>query len=212
MRLWRWLRGEPGLVNLLAFFALTAVAAGWLREHDQRVQKAAIFRQELKKANADAWSWQALWVEQAERVAKADTVVTQTVTRYRTLHDTLLLEMAHSDGHVPGLPHLPVFLRVSDSVAAACTEFQVDCAEYRRVTDSLVASLRRVIAVHETRADPSPPRFALSGAALYDPIRNVPALDAELGLRVVAGFSLVARAEDRLGESPRLYVGVRRAF
>lgn len=201
MRLWRWFRSEPGLVNLLVFLALSAVAAGWLHEYDARIQNAADFRQAL--ANA-AW-WDSVRAQQGERVTRAGTVVTKTVTRYRTLRDTIEMERAQSDGHVP---HLPAFLHASDSVVAACTQYQTTCEEYRRVTDSLVASLRRVFAVHEQRM----PRVALSGAALYDPIRQVPAMDAEVGVRVVAGFSVVARAEERLGETPRLYVGVRRVF
>jgi hypothetical protein len=115
-----------------------------------------------------------------QKDAIAARIDTQTVTLTKTLHrvDTLWADLpldpvTHLDS-VRVFDALPVLRRATDSAIASCSEFQISCAEYRRVADSLDIARQMQIAALNARIaalTPSPPRRWLTwleiGGAAY---------------------------------------------
>ncbi len=136
--------------------------------------------------------------------------MTVTRDRLRVITDTIRFGISHGDTNVL-ISQLPSFLAASDSAMAACSQYQTSCESYRHVSDSLVASLRRQIALHEAHTQ-TIPRFRLTADALYDPVTQTPAMGAGMEFRVVGPVALTVQGLERFGETPRLYVGLRGAF
>lgn len=71
--------------------------------------------------------------------------------------------------------------------------------------DGLESKLRAELALAQHT-----PRFAVSAAALYDPLSSVPAASLDATVRLIGRVSLLARGEQRFapGERPHAYLGL----
>jgi hypothetical protein len=215
MSLSRLLRDFPVIghfvVPLVLSLAVCGALAGWFREHDKRVIAQAQFADKLRHERQNTAEFFVRLAKAEELLRSRSNVVTVTRDRLRVISDTIRLAISRGDTNVL-LSTLPRFLASSDSAMAACTQYQTSCEAYRHVSDSLVASFRRQIAIHESRTTPSLPRLRLTADALYDPVTQTPAMAAGLELRVVGPVALTVQGLERFGETPRLYVGLRGAF
>lgn len=202
--------------------ATCGALAGWVAEHDARVRENDAAEGErhyaartMELLNANLESISRAYIREADSLKALSDGVTVTRTQYRPVHDTLLLEMERAHSQVVDLlPHLPEFVARADSAMNACTEFQEQATTEQHVADSLIAALRHKSELLERAAPWKPPRWTAEGEVLYDPLHDAPTADASIALRVVGGWSVAARAEQRFapGESPQLLIGVRKTF
>lgn len=114
---------------------------------------------------------------------------------YRTLRDTLL---AHTRDTLT--------LRTIERADAVIVQDSVAYASAMVVVDRLRDELR---IAQIPRPDP---RLRTTVAALYDPVRALPVGSVQVGFRVIRSLSLVGRVDQRLGETPRVYVGMAVSF
>jgi hypothetical protein len=199
------------VVPLVLLLAVCGGLTGWRNEYDKRVIAQAQFAAKLRHERENTAQYLLLWAQASDSLLGKAKVVTVTRDRLRLITDTIRFAISHGDTNVL-LSTLPRFLASSDSAMAACTQYQTSCERYRHVSDSLVASLRRQITIHESRTTPSLPRFRLTADALYDPVTSTPALGAGLEMRVAGPVSLTVQGLERFGEHPRVYVGGRLVF
>jgi hypothetical protein len=211
----RLLRSFPVIghfvLPLLLVVSVCGGVAAWMNEHDKRVIAQSQFAAKLRHERENTSQYLLLWAQASDSLLSRGKAVTITRDRLRVISDTIRLAISHGDTNVL-LSTLPAFLHASDSAMAACTQYQTSCERYRHVSDSLVASLRRQITIHESRTIPRLPRFLLTADALYDPVTSTPALGAGLEMRVAGPVSLTVQGLERFGEHPRLYVGGRFVF
>lgn len=183
-----------GCVGLVGVHALGVVR--WPDGSDPYA--AALIRAHTRKMAADQDSLAAA----RARLAQAGGTVVRTITRYRTLRDTLNL---HDTTQVK------VFVDRADAVAGSCTDFLSKCEQYRQHAETVIADLTLDRDAWKAKADAPDPRLHVGADALYDVLSSTPTAAADASVRVVRGFSLVVRGEQRFapGERPRLYVGGR---
>ncbi len=211
----RLLRQFPVLghfvLPLMLVISLCGGVAAWLHEHDQRVVEQSRYAEQLRRERDNTARYFTMWAQAGETLRIRSDGVTVTRDRYVTIRDTIRLGISRGDTNVI-LANLPSFLAASDSAVSKCTQYQNACEVYRHVSDSLVAALRRQIALHETRETPTLPRLRLTADALYDPVTQTPAMAAGLELRVAGPVAFTLSGLERFGDTPRLYVGVRGVF
>jgi hypothetical protein len=106
------------------------------------------------------------------------------------------------------IAQLPVLHRATDDAIRACSAYQVTCSEYRRVTDSLVASLRWQRDTLRHAFNQPPPRLSGSLEVGYDVLGQAPSVSIPISLRVVGRWAVTARFDERfaIGEKPRATV------
>jgi hypothetical protein len=120
------------------------------------------------------------------------------LTVYRTVRDTLL---SHTTDTL-----------VRQVLAKADTVIAKDSAALR-AADAVIAAKNAELV--EALKPKYAKRLSYSVAALYDPLSTgALSASAQASLRVVAGLSLIARADQRaaIGERPRAYAGVSLTF
>lgn len=215
----RFLRAHGAFAQFFVVLALSIVTCGALgrafTERNQRIKNDRAHEQELHLADGVIDSLDAQLDRVQAKATRDGTAVTTTRTAYRTVHDTLLLEMerAHSDV-ARLLPHLPVFIQRADDAVNWCAEYQKSATAERRVADSLIATLRAGRDSMLAWAPWKPPRYEGHVDGLYDPIAKVPAVAVDVAVRVAGSWSAIARGEYRIepGTAPLLYVGGRKTF
>lgn len=199
------------VVPLVLVISVCGALVGWRNEYATRMVAQSKFTAAIRHERQNTAEAEVRRAVAEEALRHAGGVVTVTRDRLRVISDTIRLGIHLGDTNAV-MATLPTFLAASDSAMAACTQYQTSCEVYRHVSDSLVASLRRQIALHETRETPKLPRLRLTADALYDPLTQTPAMAAGVELRVAGPVSLTLSGLERFGDTPRLYVGVRGVF